>query len=257
MSAQVAFIGGTNMGKLFGEGYQQKRIKTPYGKVMYQVIIKDGIEFIAINRHYASGVFCLPHQINHQAYMYALYSLGIQYVIATSAVGGISGNTFDEMKTGSFVLPLDFMDFTREAWTFATSDFTDPVAFHRSTENMICPSLQNMLLSHAVDEDVLYGGILGCTVKGPRYETHSEVVQAKKQGVDLLGMTTAVPEIILAREISIHYALIANVTNMPLDEEAVQGEFVQNAAAKTHQRLLDVVWKTIVSLNNPACRLDP
>ena len=105
MSFTTAFIGGTGMEKLFDGQHQQHEINTPYGPVHYSIVLNKGIEFVVVDRHYASGSFRLPHQIDHRAYMYALtVVLGVKFIISTSAVGGINGNAFQSIKTGSLVL---------------------------------------------------------------------------------------------------------------------------------------------------------
>lgn len=241
MSINIAVIAGTGMGQLLGEGVK-KNIRTPFGKITYfELLIDSRIKIIFIDRHHSClGHFDLPHELNHRAYMWFLAEHDVRFVIATSAVGGINGpNGIKNLTVGSIGLPMDFVDLTQKPYTFAgrESGLVHETAFHRSPINMFCPVLRD-LIAHHVD---CAHGILSC-VQGPRYETRAEALILRDvYQVNFAGMTTAVPEVILAREAAMHYLLLANVTNMPLEDPPADGAEVKVAIAQRQERLLKVI----------------
>jgi purine nucleoside phosphorylase len=58
---------------------------------------------------------------------------------------------------------------------------------------------------------VITGACYGCT-QGPRLETAAEIRRMERDGCDLVGMT-GMPEAVLARELSLPYAVLAVVAN--------------------------------------------
>ncbi|MBT7552950.1 MTAP family purine nucleoside phosphorylase [bacterium] len=256
MSIKIAIIGGTGMGQLLGSG-EIKRIDTPYGPASIHQLSVDGKEVLFVDRHHLeprhegdSVIFRLPNQLNHKAYMYALYNAGVQFVIAASAVGGINGpNDIDDLEVGSIVTPEDFIDLSGGPYTFAREgDLVHEEAFHRSPVDMFCPVLRDLVARH-VD---CAGGILSC-VKGPRYETPAEVrVLCDQFHANFLGMTTAVPETVLAREASMHYLLFGTVTNMPLEGPPADGAEVKEAIKRAQARLIKIINPLIHILANTA-----
>lgn len=245
MSIQIAVIAGTGMGQLLGARSSRIDTFTPYGTASYyQFLVDDRIEIMFIDRHHSSlGQFRLPHQLNHRAYMWALAQAGVKYVVATSAVGGINGpNNIGKgkytLQEGSIVLPTGFVDLTQGAYTFAYgAGLVHETAFHRSPADMFCPVLRDVIARH-VD---CHWGILSC-VQGPRYESPAELLALRDTyHINYLGMTTAVPEVILAREAAMHYLLIGNVTNMPFDGPPADGDEVKAVIARKQKELLAVI----------------
>lgn len=246
MSIQIAVIGGTKMGSILGRGVLQPAVFTPFGTATYFTVMVDGIEIIFVDRHHLhflngeiSGSFRLPHQLNHRAYMYALAQAGVKYVIATSAVGGINGpNGIKNLAKGSICTPMGFVELTQKAYTFAyEGGLMDENAFHRSPVDMFCPVLRDLIAHHVNCSS----GILSC-VQGPRYETPEEAqFLCDSRHVNYLGMTTAVPEVILAREAAMHYLLLANVTNLPLEGPPADGADVQAVIAEQPEDLLKLI----------------
>lgn len=248
MSIQIAVIAGTGMGQLLGARSSRIDVFTPYGTASYyQFMVDDRIEIIFIDRHHSSlGQFRLPHQLNHRAYMWALAQAGVKYVIATSAVGGINGpnnigvdpDSVERLEVGSIGMPSDFVDLTQRPYTFAyEGGLIHEVTFHRSPVDMFCPVLRDLIARHV---DCAHG-TLSC-VQGPRYETLSEVrVLRDTYHANFLGMTTAVPEVILAREAAMHYLLLANVSNMPMEGPPADGNEVKAVIARKQQELLAVI----------------
>lgn len=205
----VGVIGGSGFYQ-FPELEQGRDIDvvTPFaGKVVVTRGRIAGREVAFIARH-GRGHRVPPHKVAYRANLWALHSLGVRQVLALNAVGGIS----DHMPPGTRVLPNQLIDYSygREH-TFADVlsdeinhvDFTEPFSEHLRE-----------LLKHVwrgAGADFVDGGVLACT-QGPRLETAAEVQRLKRDGCDLVGMTT-MPEAALARELGMEYAAICTVVN--------------------------------------------
>jgi len=144
MSFPIALITGTGMDELFSPKTEEKTglpvFKTELkhvartthgGPVRAQIVRGDGLEFLWLDRHNSSKRYCCPHEINSAAYMKMLYDNGVQFIFATSAVGGINRAGFDRLEVGSLVIPEDFIDLTKGSYTFNNPAHTHPLAFYR------------------------------------------------------------------------------------------------------------------------------
>ena len=82
-------------------------------------------------------------------------------------------------------------------------DFTHPYT----------PKLRQILIDYAAEHHIeVHDQGTYAVTQGPRLETAAEIQKYKNDGADLVGMTT-MPEAALAREVGMHYALIALVVN--------------------------------------------
>jgi 5'-methylthioadenosine phosphorylase len=147
-----------------------------------------------------------PHKINYRANIYALHKLGVEKILATNAVGGIS----NELAPGDIVVPNDFIDFTKLR---PTTFFDKAPVTHVDVSEPYCPQLRKMLIeeSSRCSARVCDHGVLACT-EGPRYETPAEIEMFRRLGCNIVGMT-GFPEVVLARELEMCYATICYVSN--------------------------------------------
>ncbi len=204
----VAVIGGTGVydPHLLGD-VREVVEKTPYGNVNVSVGKCDGIEVAFIPRH-GLDHSVPPHLINYRANIKALQQLGIKNILATAAVGSLHF----EFKPGQFVLPDQFLDFTKGRHdTFYEGGEMGVV--HCDMTLPYCPGLRGALVRAGEEQgiELQNGGTYVCT-EGPRFETAAEIMMFKQLGGQLVGMTS-VPEVCLARELGICYATLAIVTN--------------------------------------------
>ena len=229
ITKKVAFIGGTGMLEAFqADGFELKEGRaedTPYGGPVHWTTVRkeiqpgEVVEFTFISRHYSTGGFKAPHELVHQAYMYVLvHVLKVDAILASSAVGAIVESLHTNgLKPGDLIIPDQTHDHVLDPYTFMLPSFTHQGAFHRPLDVPFCPSLQSML---AGDQKIKRAGTLACSLKGPRFETTSEIATRRRDNITVVGMTTAFPEIVLAGEASVPYALICGVTNMaPADDD--------------------------------------
>ncbi len=236
---RVAIIGGTGIydPKIFKEK-ERFSLKTPYGTTPEISIGESkGREIVFLPRHGKKHALP-PHKINYRANIYALKELEVERILATNSVGGI--NTC--LTPGDFLVPEDYIDFTRRK-----STFYDSKVVHIDVSQAYCPELREALLKAAneIIGKVFDGGVYACT-NGPRFETKAEIRMLSKLGCDVVGMT-GLPEAILARELEICYASICLVTNPAagISKEKLTATEVIELVKKKEKELREILLKAI------------
>ena len=210
----IAIIGGTGVYQMPGVVSDAKdSIDTPYGEIEFsraRFIVNDrgaSLPLIFLPRHgYHHSI--PPHRINFRANLYGLKQLGVTHILATAAVGSLR----KEIAPAELVLLDQFIDFTRcRCSTFF--DGGDMGVEHTDMTDPYDSNLRQSLLEAAKRADLFLrdGGTYACT-EGPRFESRAEVKMLAQLGGDVVGMTN-VPEVVLARELGIPYAVVALVTN--------------------------------------------
>lgn len=204
--AEVGVIGGTGLEALL-TGEKQIRVGSPYGLAPpVSVGNVEGISVAFLPRH-GLDHSVPPHKVNYRANVYALYKLGVKRIIATNAVGAINRR----LKVGGFVVPHDFIDFTKLR---QSTYYNDAPVTHVDVSQPYCPEIRSVLIKIARKHEVKVPAkaVLVCT-EGPRYESPAEIEMFKRMGCDVVGMT-GLPEALLARELEMCYATLCFVTNM-------------------------------------------
>lgn len=224
---ELAVIGGTGVYRAdMLEDLQEKRVLTAYGPVELMTGTCKGRRVAFLTRH-GKGHSVPPHRINYQANIMALKKLGVRQIFATTAVGSLN----PEMKPMDFVLPDQFLDFTKSRrTTYFEGDGTGVV--HVDVTDPYCARTRKLIedKAKALGLGLHNGGCYVCA-EGPRFETPAEIRMFKMMGGDLVGMTS-VPEVVLAREAGLCYATISMVTN-----------FAAGISAEplSHQEVLDAM----------------
>jgi 5'-methylthioadenosine phosphorylase len=147
-----------------------------------------------------------PTDVNSSANIFALKKLGVQRILAPSAVGSLK----EEFKPGDLVFVDQFIDrTTRREQSF----YTEKQVCHISVAEPMCPELRRTLIAAAKDAGISAHntGTYVC-IEGPRFSTKAESRMFRSWGADVVGMTI-VPECVLAREAELCYASIATVTD--------------------------------------------
>lgn len=226
---KVAIIGGTGVyDPRILDNVREEQITTPYGTVQFRTGDFAGQAVAFIPRH-GSKHSIPPHQINYRANTWAMKKIGVQNIIATTAVGSLN----QDMKPGDFVIIDQFLDFTKNrVGTFYEGGARGVV--HIDVTQPYCPTLRSVIqkaaAKHAIE--LHHQGVYVCT-EGPRFETPAEIKMFAKLGGDLVGMTN-VPEVILAREAEMCYATVSMVTNFAAgisQEPLTHGEVLETMAA--------------------------
>ncbi len=227
MKITTAIIGGTGVydpGML--SDVTERVVATPFGEAAVLLGNYKGRPVAFLTRHGRKHTVP-PHRINYRANIYALKMLGVEQVVATTAVGSLN----QAMGPGQFVLPDQFLDFTKHReHTFF--DGEDGRVVHVDVTEPYCPRLRDVIVACA--DPLGYachnGGTYVCA-EGPRFETPAEIKMFHQLGGDVVGMTN-VPEVVLAREAELCYATISIVTNYAAG---------MSGAPLTHQEVLDVM----------------
>lgn len=198
----IGIIGGTGIYEIveMGEEIETKVIETPYGESPEMHLFKLHDKEVAFMPRHAKGHVNPPHMINYRANIYAMKKIGVERIIATNAVGSLE----PEIKPGDFMIPHDFIDFTK----LRQSTFYDTKTVHIDITEPYCHDLRENLISSG---EVVDNGVYVCT-EGPRFETAAEIRMFKQIGGNVVGMT-GIPEAILVREFEICYASVCMVSN--------------------------------------------
>lgn len=204
----IGIIGGTGLYAL--EGLTQVReikVDTPFGAPSDVLVTGKlgGAQLVFLPRH-GRGHRLSPTEVPYRANVYAMKSLGAEWLVSVSSVGSMR----EDLHPGDMVIVDQYIDRTRmRTETF----FGDGVVAHVSMAHPVCPRLAKHLAvaGRATGATVHDRGTLVC-IEGPAFSTLAESRAYRAQGIDVIGMT-AMPEAKLAREAELHYATVAMVTD--------------------------------------------
>lgn len=233
---EIAVLGG--VGFNLYSGFKPYIVKTPYGEVTtYQTALR-GKKIAVIPRH-AGKNHIPPHRINYRANVWAVHALGAERIISTNSVGSMRGH-----PAGSFVVLDDFIDFTRSR----PSTFYDDITVHVDVSEPYCPEIRTALTGAIEKLGLSYTeGIYACT-EGPRFETRAEI-RMMSQFADVVGMT-GVPEVILAKELSLCYASLAIVTNQAcgMTTQKLTADEVTEIVGKAQDSIFEIIAGTLENI---------
>ena len=231
----IAIIGGTGLARMEGlERTRREMVKTPYGAPSCPLVFGrlGGVEVVFLARH-GSGARIEPHLINYCANLWALHSVGVTDVLATSVVGGIG----EGCVPGALVVPDQLIDYTQGRES-SFSDRTPERPRYTDFTHPYSESLRAALVDGARRAEGGHGVVDGgcyAAMQGPRLETAAEVRRLAGDGNTVVGLT-GMPEAILARELGLAYACCAVVVNRAagiegrIDPEAVERATVEGVA---------------------------
>jgi len=224
----LAVIGGSGLYSVEGiKVLDEINVKTPFGEPSSPIVKAEyrGKTVFFLARHGRGHAFP-PHLVPYRANLWALKELGVKYVIGVNAVGGINRL----LRPGDFVIVDQFLDFTKSrTQTFYEGKFSPDYTYggeekhkkllsekkvvHIDVSEPFCPTLRGILADILTDKGFRFfeRGTYVAT-EGPRLETAAEIKAFSLLGGDVVGMTM-VPEVVLARELQLHYAGLCLVTN--------------------------------------------
>lgn len=257
--ARLGVIGGTGLYQMAGlADIEERQIETPFGPPSDPITIGTlGGERVAFLARHGRGHRFSPTRVPYRANLWALKRLGVERVIAVSAVGSMR----EELAPLDLVVPDQLFDRTTERpRTFFDAD-AGCVA-HVSLADPFCPATSTALFAAASSPDVgakaHQGGTYLC-IEGPQFSTRGESRVFRSWGMDIIGMT-GMPEARLAREAGLCYAMLALVTDYDVwhdEEEAVTVQIVverlhRNAVAA--QTTLRALIPRLATVGECACR---
>ena len=206
----LAIIGGSGLYAFEGlENTRRHAIDTPYGAPSCEILTGDfSCHRLAFLARHGEQHSVLPHRVNYRANLWALHSLGVRRVVAVNAVGGIRA----DMGSGTMVVPDQLIDYSYGRYS-SFYDTDNAKVKHVEFAEPYTQSLRQDLLAamKLAELPVIAGGCYGVT-QGPRFETRAEIARMRRDGCDLVGMTS-MPEAVLACELGMDYACLALVSN--------------------------------------------
>jgi 5'-methylthioadenosine phosphorylase len=204
---KIGVIGGSGLYAMAAlDNMCTVEVSTPFGAPSDAFILGtlQGREMVFLPRH-GRGHRLPPSAINFRANIYGLKSLGVEWVIAVSAVGSMR----EEIHPGHLVVPDQFIDRTQRR----ASTFFDDLTVHVTFADPVCGVVARALQQAAsgTGATVHSGGTYLC-IEGPQFSTRAESRLYRQWGIDVIGMTN-LPEARLAREAELCYATLALATD--------------------------------------------
>ncbi|MEK7847570.1 MAG: S-methyl-5'-thioadenosine phosphorylase, partial [Chloroflexota bacterium] len=194
----------------------------------------EGVGVAFLPRH-GKGHRISPTEVPARANIWALKSLGVEQVIAISAVGSLK----EEVCPLDLMVPDQLIDRTRSRINsfFEGGRPATGVVVHAPFADPFCPQLNRVVYRAAreVAPRVHRGGAL-VVIEGPQFSTRAESHLYRSWGASIIGMT-ALPEARLAREAEICYATLACVTDYDCWHESYESVTVDMIIANLNQNV--------------------
>ncbi len=223
--AKIGVIGGSGLYRMEGmTDVEEVAVHTPFGDPSDVITVGkvEGVSMAFLPRH-GRGHRISPTELPARANIWALKSLGVEWVISVSAVGSLR----EHIAPRDLVIPDQLFDRTKSR---ANSFYEGGVVVHCTFVDPFCSTLSALLIESARElgnVKVHEGGTYVC-MEGPLFSTRAESRTYRSWGMDIIGMT-ALPEAKLAREAELCYAVVACATDYDSwheSEESVTVEMV-------------------------------
>lgn len=204
----LGIIGGSGLYQMSGiEQGEWVTVDTPFGAPSdaYFVGELDGMRVVFLPRH-GRGHRILPAELNFRANIYGMKKLGVEWLVAVSAVGSLK----QEIAPGHIVIPDQFID--RTSGRISTF-FGRGIVAHVSFADPMCGIFTHLLarIGRELGATIHKGGVYVC-MEGPQFSTRAESFLYRSWGADIIGMTN-LQEAKLAREAEICFATLALATD--------------------------------------------
>lgn len=209
-NVKVGIIGGSGLDdpRILKDA-KEIDVDTDYGKPSSTLTTGtiEGTDVVILARH-SKKHDITPTGVNYRANVCALRDAGCTHIIATTACGSLR----EEIGRGDFVIPDQFIDFTRRRNLTFYDHFKNGVT-HCAMADPFDEKLRKILIKCA--KELKYkvhekGTVV--TIEGPRFSTRAESHMFRGWGADVINMSTS-PECALANEAKIPYASIAMSTD--------------------------------------------
>ena len=240
----LGVIGGSGIYGVDGvEIVKKHKIDTPFGKPSDEIteVRIENKTVMFLPRH-GSDHSILPQEIPYRANIYALKSLGVTHLLAVSAVGIMQEN----ISPGDFVVPDQIFDRTKgiRQSTF----FGQGCVGHVTFADPFCSELREIVVSSAkaLNAEVHDTGAYVC-MEGPQFSTRAESIFYRNTLKPAVIGMTAVPEVKLAREAEMSYAMLATATDYDCWHESEEDVSVEAVISvlKSNAKLANSVIKEV------------
>jgi len=239
--AKIGVIGGSGLYQIEGmTNIEEVKPETPFGEPSDTIIIGqlEGKSIAFLPRH-GVGHRISPTEVPSRANIYALKSLGVEWIISVSAVGSLK----EDVHPLDIVIPDQLIDRTRSR---VNTFFGGGLVAHVPFAEPFCPVLSDILYQAAVDVGArVHKGGTCIVMEGPLFSTKAESNLYRSWGASIIGMT-ALPEAKLAREAEICYATLACVTDYDTWHETEDSVTIDMALenlarnVNTAKRIIDI-----------------
>jgi 5'-methylthioadenosine phosphorylase len=231
--ASIGVIGGSGLYEFIADA-REVTVDTPFGAPSDVITIGTvaGRPVAFLPRHGRQHQYP-PHRIPYQANLWALRSLGVEQVLAPSAVGSLR----PEDGPGTLVIPDQLVDRTTNR---TQTYFSEGGAVHVQFADPYCPNGRAVAIATADVSgwQALTSGTL-VVIEGPRFSSRAESRWYAAQGWTIVGMTGH-PEAALARELALCYTSLSLVTDT--DAGVDEGDGV------THMEVMEVFAQNVTRL---------
>jgi len=249
--AEIGIIGGSGFYEMDGlSEVVEVEVDTPFGPPSDLLVVGTlaGRRVAFLSRH-ARGHRYTPTEVPSQANIYALKSLGVQTVVAISAVGSMK----EEIAPLHVVVPNQLFDRTVAR---PRSFFGSGIVGHIPFAHPYCDPLRQTLLDAGREEGATIhdGGTYVC-IEGPQFSTLGESLVYRQWGMTVVGMT-AIPEAKLAREAEMCYATLALVTDYDSwhpEHDSVTVQMVTANSAHNTALAKRIVRRVVAGLDAQTC----
>jgi len=224
---------------------KEVRLRTPFGAPSdaYVLGALEGRKVAFLARH-ARGHSLLPSELNFRANIYGFKQLGVERIVAVSAVGSLK----EEHKPLEFLIPDQFFDRTRHR---ADTFFGNGIVAHVSFADPVCGELAEVVTAACRKAGVTgkRGGTYVC-MEGPQFSTKAESNVYRSWGMDVIGMTN-LQEAKLAREAEMCYVSVAMVTDYDCwhpHHDSVTVDQIVAVLVKNAENACKVVRETVAAM---------
>jgi 5'-methylthioadenosine phosphorylase len=207
---RIGIIGGSGLYQIDGISIQDEiQLYTPFGEPSDKLVLAEyeDKQVVFLPRH-GGGHRILPNEINYRANIWAMKSVGVEWIISVSAVGSFK----KDIRPLDIVLVDQFYDRTSQR---ISTFFGNGIAAHIMFAHPVCENLRRILYKtgqeHGLGPRIHWGGTY-LNMEGPAFSTKGESHLYQSWGMDVIGMTN-LTEAKLAREAEICYATMAMVTD--------------------------------------------
>jgi 5'-methylthioadenosine phosphorylase len=204
----LGVIGGSGLYQMNGLTKTETIVlDTPFGKPSAPIVVGTlaGKKVAFLARH-GIGHQISPSEVNYRANIYAMKQIGVKRLVSISACGSLR----EDYAPGHIVIPDQIFDFTRLR---QRSFFSEGLVVHIGVADPFCADLSTQVYQALQDAGgTVHQGGTFITIEGPRFSTKGESNLFRAWGMSIIGMTAS-PEVFLAREAEMCYAVMAHVTD--------------------------------------------
>lgn len=244
--ATIGIIGGSGLYQMEAlKDIEEIQIETPFGSPSDALIVgtleETKVAFLA--RH-GRNHRLLPSELPFRANIYAMKTLGVEYIISASAVGSLQ----EEVRPLDLVVIDQFIDRTKNR---QSTFFGEGIVGHITFADPVCSQLAGVLADAAeslkIPEISIHRSGTYLCMEGPAFSTKAESNLYRSWGASVIGMTN-LPEAKLAKEAEIAYATLALATDYDCwheEHDSVTVELVLDNLRRNATNAQEVIRETV------------